>query len=272
MSHVLDENERNEAEKILKYLKSMDLVLRTSPNPEQKERVKKDMTRYWTRLRVILPYVNFSDQNPDKIISQLATDFPEAEQEPSLKRKTKDILNHIPLQKISPSCNDHEINLLHSMISLIEKEYWPSIYEKHCKLDFSHGAARGRLKINFENILRSFHVLAQIIEDHSSQGQKNIHNQSLKTRDRYMRSLIIQVNDYMHELTSFLRNLLELADENRLALQNADNIIRFNEKFEQASMLEGVTVENALRQFLEFGTFVLNHTKLPELRKNKKSF
>ena len=270
MSYVFDR--KVEAAKILKYLKSMETILRTNPNPEQKERVKKDMMRYWNRLREMLPDIDFSEQTPEKIASQLDPTLARQEYTSSIEREKKGILDHIPFQKISPNCNDSELNLLYSMLSIIEQEYWPAIYERYCKLDFSHGAARGRLKLKFESILRSMQVIAQIIEDQASGEQTDIYSQLSKTRNRHVRSLMIEVNTYMHELTSFLRSLLELSEQNRLALQNANDIIQFDKKFEQASMFEGVTVENALKQFLELGISVINHTKLPELKKNNNIF
>lgn len=71
MAHKVSDQHREEIQKILKYLKNMEGIIRTSSNPEQKARVQKELAKQRARLAAIVPGLDATRMNATQITAEL---------------------------------------------------------------------------------------------------------------------------------------------------------------------------------------------------------
>ncbi|MFN3603476.1 MAG: hypothetical protein ACK4UJ_02065 [Leptonema sp. (in: bacteria)] len=265
------ENREQEIQKLIKFIKSMQSIIKTSPNPSQVERVKKDLAKYLAKLKEFVPDFDPSKESVDELSKRLLISVSPESSTSSLKEQTSPTSwdNKLPLLKASPHCTDHEINFLYSAIQFIQKEFWPVLSDLHLQLDFTHSQERQSLRLEFDEVLRELKSLLETIEDYSTSESPDFRDQLYKMKNKQIRLFIININNFLKKLKDFLSRLINELNKMTGVIKNPQYTIRFNPQFEEATLLNGYTILGALLEFLDFIQFVLKKINLPDLKQKK---
>ncbi len=270
--------QRDEAERALRYLKQMEGIIRTSPNAEQRARVSREILKYREKLSGLAPGKDFSKSNADQIRAELGLEAGAASgaqgavaaqaQSAAGGRATAgySILQKFPVQKGSPNSSDPDVNFLSTVWTVINVEYWPAISEQHCKLDFSHSSERDGMRAQLENISRNLKVLLETIEEYSGAEKQDFREQLLKMKNRQTRAFIFDSNEALKKLREFLEKLCDDVQSRGGVVMNKAEPLRFNARFEKATVLEGVSVADGLIEFHQFVAEAIQHLNLPQLK------
>lgn len=267
----LTPEQREEAEKLLRFMKQMEGIIRTTPNAEQKARVSREMAKYRERLAALAPGKDLSRISVDQVREELGLGEAPAEAAPAASPAGKavnsySVLAKFPIQKASPNSTDPDINLLATIWHVIADEYWPALSEQHCKLDFSHSAEREALRAALENINRNLKVLTETVEEYSGAEKPDFREQLLKMKNRQTRAFIFDSNEALKKLRDFLTKLnLDITERGGVIMNKTDRL-KFNARFEKATVLENRTVAEGLQEFLQVINDAIEKLNLPTLK------
>ncbi|MBX7057249.1 MAG: hypothetical protein K1X75_04240 [Leptospirales bacterium] len=267
----LSPEQKEEAEKLLRYLKQMEGIIRTTPNAEQKARVSREMQRYREKLGGFLAGRDVSRFTADQLRGELGLGDSESAApiatSPAGRSVTDySILQKFPVQKASPNSTDPDINLLATLWHTINDEYWPALSELHCKLDFSHSAEREALRAGLENISRNLKVLVETLEEYAGAEKPDFREQLLKMKNRQSRAFIFDSNEALKKLRDFLSKLNDdIAERGGIVINKTDRL-KFNSRFEKATVLENRTLAEGLQEFLQFTVEAIEKLNLPTLK------
>jgi hypothetical protein len=266
--------------KLIKYIKSMQLIIRTSPNKDQVERIKKDLYKYIKKLQTLVPDFDPSKETMEELERRLfqTNIFPSQKKEDSMFQNyynesvEKDQISwdyKIPMKKASHHCNDQEINFLFSSIDFIQKEFWPILSEQHIRLDFTYSQERQSLRLQFDELIRELNSLIETVEDYALAENPDFRDQLYKMKNKQIRLFLINANEFFKKLKDFLNRLLSELDKRTSVIKNLDDRIEFNPQFEEASLLNGYTIREALVEFIDLIQFILKKINLPDFKQKK---
>ena len=274
---TVSEQHREEVQKILKYLKNMEGIIRTSPNPDQKARVQKELAKQRARLAQIVPGLDATRMNSDQIMAELQMSAapggaegasPAGRSGGGGRGAGHRVLDKISIDRASANSTDPDVNFLASVFTAIQKEYWPAISEQHCELDFSHSAERDAVRSQLENVFRNMKVLLETIEEYAGAEHQDFREQLLKMKNRQTRAFIFDANDMLRKIREFMEPLMADIEANGGLITNKSAQLRFNSRFEEATMLEGRTVSDAIQEFNQLVREAIQHLNLPSLKKD----
>lgn len=260
-----------EIDKILKYVKQMEGIIRTSPSREQVERVRKELKRFRDKLQEMLPGIDAIKLSPDDIRAQLGLAAAPQTQAPAAKPQAADadqgdILDRFPIQKASPHCTDPDVNLMSTMLLVLQKDYWPAVSEQHCKLDFSHANERDAIRHLLENAVRSLKVLAETIEEYATADKQDFREQLLKMKNKQTRIFLFETNEVMKQIREFLKKLVDDLERGGGAVMNKDETIKTNVRFEESNYLDGRQIKDAIHELEYFVGKVIERLNLPQFK------
>ena len=270
-----------DVKKTVTFIRQMEGILRSSSNPGQIERIRKELVKYRAKLSQLLPGLNAHSEDIEEISRSLGL---EAERLPSVNLKepprrmnsmgaggdeSTDLIDSIAMTKASPHCSDYDINFLSTVLHFLQKEYWPVISEQHCKVDFSHGTVRDTIRNKMDNVMRNLKVLAETIEEYAMADKQDFREQLLKMKNKQSRIFLIETSSVLREVSEFLSELATDVNTSGSIVVNKSDIIEFNPRFEEAEKLKGKTVSHAITEFNSFVKQVLKKINLPEFRKGK---
>ncbi|GIX42718.1 MAG: hypothetical protein KatS3mg129_2451 [Leptospiraceae bacterium] len=271
--------QKEELEKLIKFIKSMQIIIRTSPNKQQVERVKKDLYKYIKKLQTIVPDFDPAKETIEELERRIfqytnINKPPQHEQQKlsiTTEEEKRDVSWDIklPLKKASPHCNDPEINFIYSAIEFLQKEYWPILAEQHIHLDFTHSQERQSLRLEFDEVIRELKSLIETIEDYALAENPDFRDQLYKMKNKQIRVFLINVNDFFKKVKDFLSRLLEELDKRSSVIKNPDDKIVFDPQFEDASLLNGYTIRAALVEFISLMQFIIKKINLPDFKQKK---
>jgi hypothetical protein len=175
----------------------------------------------------------------------------------------------IPMKKASNHCNDQEINFLFSSIDFIQKEFWPILSEQHIRLDFTYSQERQSLRFQFDELIRELNSLIETVEDYALAENPDFRDQLYKMKNKQIRLFLINANEFFKKLKDFLNRLLSELDKRTSVIKNLDDRIEFNPQFEEASLLNGYTIREALVEFIDLIQFILKKINLPDFKQKK---
>jgi len=264
----LSSSQKIEADKLIKYIKQMEGIIRTSPNKEQVERVKKEIRKYRDKLGALVPGLNV-ELNSDQIRAELKMQDMEATPQPAARTPAptaSDMLSKFPIQKASPHSSDNDVNFVATVLTIVQKEYWPAISEQHCKLDFSNSAERDTIRNQLDNSMRNLKVLAETIEEYSMAEKQDFREQLLKMKNKQTRIFLYETNQTLKKIRDFLKKLMSDVKSGGNSIINKTDVLKFNPKFEEATVLEGAPIVEALVQFEMYASQAVERINLPELK------
>ena len=273
MQAQLTQEQRIEVTKILKYLKGMENIIQTSPNPEQRERIGKDIVQYKDKLRSFFPEVDISNKNADAITSAVGFDTAPEEIEATLEEqeRVQKLLPQLQIKKVSPNCNHSEINLIYTVLDKIDQIYWP-ILSKFCfELDYKYMPRLNALQLKLENVLRSVKSFAEIAEDKSIRQGLEAQKQLGMIKAHNIRKLLMEGDIFFKDVRSFLAILLEdmkiKKDIRHTTQQEIKNLkIRALLPPEEISAWESKTIYELISEFHQLCDEIIKTLSVPSIK------
>lgn len=265
-----------EVEKLVKFLKQMEIVAKTSTNPTQVERVKKDIGRYRQKLGELVPDYKLGkislDQlskqgsvGPSESISSVSTqDFTAS----SAQSSTSSVADLIPDERASPHSTDPDVNFATAVIRIILREYWPAVTEQHVRMDFTSSQERQAFRFKIDNVVRSLKTLTETIEEYATAEKADFREQLFKMKNKQSRLFLFEANDVFRELKSFLGKHIEELQRDGTAIKNPNDLIKFDRNYEDASWLENKTVRDAIYDFFNLVDYSIKKLNIPTLKPN----
>ncbi|MEM7181543.1 MAG: hypothetical protein AAF518_11565 [Spirochaetota bacterium] len=260
-------------QKYQKIVSQLEYILKNSRNPRQRERVSKDLDKYKYRILSISP-----EGIPDSFgsVTNSTDNHPTSHEEEGESQDTtrpaspsrRDPLENLVVMKISPHCNDNEINLIATLLNLLDEEYSPVLGDSHLKLDFTHATERDNLMKHLENIHRNMKVLTETIEEYALCDKQDFKEQLGRMKNKQSRIFIAEAGDVFVQFRDFIHKIFtDNQDSGGSVILNLKEEVNFNSRFERATLLEGRTVEDSLEQFYDFTKSALENINIPSIRR-----
>ncbi len=258
-------DQKVEIEKLLKYVRQMEGIIRTSPSAEQKERVTKQLQQYREKLAAVTG--GRADKlNLSEIESAIgAVPGPKSNAAPS--GKTYNILDKYPVQQASKNSSDSDLNLMATMLAVVQREYWPVLTDMHTKLDFSFSSERDTVRTKLENAQRSLGVLIETIDEYAGAEKQDFREQLLKMKNKQTRLFLIEMNELFKTMREFLTRINQDLSSGGGVVTNKKDVLKFNPRFEEATVLEGQPLSEGLREFESFCVAAIERLNLPNFKK-----
>lgn len=250
---ALTEAQKQEILKLQKILKQYEGILRTSRDPEQISRAKKEIKKIQDQIELIAPG-GISEE-------ELST-----HQEQKKENKSYLVLKDFPIQKASPFCDDPEVNLLNTALLVWEKEFVPAQGDLHTKLDFSWSQERDSHYAILENCKRHLKSLTDTLESYQKATREDLKMQLRDMRQRYTRHFLQEGGQFLRKLRDFWRKVQADIKENGTRCLNKDDTIYFDRKLEQATYFHNKKVREMVDITVTFLEEVLQELNIPELK------
>ncbi|MCU0823050.1 MAG: hypothetical protein MUF77_00220 [Leptospira sp.] len=248
-----------ELSKLQKMLRNLEKIEKNAKNDLQKERVAFDIERYRKRMQEVSP-----EGIPDNLEQTIRNVKARAEDPSKVKHK---IISQYPVMKISPNSNDSEINQIGTLINIMDLEYIPILGDAHIKFDYSHATERDTVLKYMENLRRNMKILVETVEEYAAADKQEFREQLSRMKNKQSRIFIAESFDTMTKFQEFLRAVNADIHEGVNVIMNMEEPLKFNPRFEKATVLEGRSIMEGLREFQEFVDETCDLIKLPSFRK-----
>lgn len=273
----------SEIDRTIKFIKQMEVIIRTSTNAAQVERVKKDMGRYQARLQELVPDYRPEKETIDQLARRIAgqtapppppsvrlhdeghplvTGSYSASEDPV----TISITDRIPEERASPHCTDPDVNFVASLLRILMREYWPAITEQHIKLDFTSSQERQALRLKIDNLVRSQKTLVETIEEYATAEKADFREQLFKMKNKQIRLYLFEANELFRDFKALLGKLIAEIQKGGTLVTNPDERLHFDPGYEEATWLENHTVREGIFEFFTLMEFAIKKINLPTMK------
>lgn len=282
VSTSFNEQQLAEIGKILDFIDRMEKIIHTSPNRTQVERVQKELRRMGEKLAAIVPGVNPINVNVEEVRRKIGLlpelGFSEEGANAGSRASTPvskssrsappqlSIIEKYPIIKPSPHSADPDVNLVYTVLQVIQNEYWPVISDQICKLDFSHAAERDSIRQRLDNVLRSMKVLTETIDEYAQAEKQDFREQLLKMKSRQIRIVLFEMSDFLKVLKDFLAKLIEDIRGNGGVILNKKETIKFDTRFHNATVLEGRAITDGIKEYYMYVDQAIEKIHMPDLK------
>ena len=255
----LTNEQKEEVIRLDKLRKQYEGLIKTSRNADQLHRSKIDLKKIYDRLQELCPDGvpaslsgggNLTGSSPRNVNDRLV-DY--------------EILSEFKVGRITPNCDDDEINLLGMIMKIWEEEFIPALLDSHTKLDFSFSSERDSHYSILENLKRQQKLLINSIEDYSAASREDLKAQLREMKQRHARHLMHESAVFLKKVIQFWKTVKDDIQHGGMGCTNKNEEILFDRKFETATYLNHRTVERAISMAVTFLTEALEVLNLPEL-------
>lgn len=254
----LTQEQISELTRLQKMLRNLERIEKSAKDDLQKERVAFDIERYRRKMQEISP-----EGIPDNLDLTMRTAKVRAENPSDLKHK---VISQYPVMKITPSSNDTEINQIGTIINVMDMEYIPILGDAHIKFDYSHATERDSVLKYMENLRRNMKILIETIEEYSAAEKQEFREQLSRMKNKQSRIFIADAYETLGKFRDFLSSVNKDVREGVNVIMNMEEPVRFNPRFEKATVLEGKSIMEALREFQAFAEEACDLIRLPNFR------
>ncbi len=254
---------KNETKQIVRSIKMLEGVYKSSPDPRQRARVKKDLDNLRKRLQELYP-----DDDVKEVEKAVSADFIEAAEPGNAARDFSryETLREIVIEKISPYKDDQEVNEAASIMRYFEERIWGVISDQHTKLDFSNSAERDSLYRKLDQCGRSFKIFCQTIEDIDKTKSSEYISQLNMMRIKQGRVFLYDISEFFKNAKNFVTGLISESDFGGVMITNPDEKIVYAD-YENYKTYEGWTVIDALKHMKKFMNEALEVIRVPDIKK-----
>ena len=252
---------QEKSEKIVKSIKLLESVLRTTRDDAQKSRVKKNIAGLNRQLKELHPNTNIKEL-VDAIFSNIMA-IPDTDNSKSLKKY--DLLRNIEIEPISPHKEDWETNEAAGIMKHFEDKYWTIISDQYIQLDFSNSSDRDGLYRQLDGCNRALKTFQQTIEDIEKTKSPEYSGQLHLMRVRHSRLLLYDIYQFFKNLNFYISNIIANYEAGGNMIMNPTDKIIY-EKYEDFHTFEGYTVIDALFQMEKYIKEVLDLLNVPEMK------
>lgn len=254
----LSQDDIQELTRLQKMLKNLERIEKGAKNDLQKERVAFDIERYRRRIQEVSP-----EGIPENLEQTMQNVKMRAADSDNVKHK---VTSQYPVMKITPNSNDTEINQIGTLINIMDLEYIPILGDAHIKFDYSHATERDTVLKYMENLRRNMKILIETIEEYSAADKQEFREQLSRMKNKQSRIFIAESFETLSKFQEFLKSVNHEIREGNNVIMNLEEPIKFNTRFEKATMLEGKSIMEGLREFQQFVDEACELIKLPSFR------
>lgn len=247
-----------ELSRIQGMIRNLEKIKKGSKNEFQSDRVSMDLDKYNRLIQEISP-----EGIPDNIEATVLTSKALKDNDPNIQHR---ILAQFPVMKISPNSHDREINQIGTIVNVLDLEFMPILGDRHIKFDFAHQGERDTLFKHLENLGRNMKVLTETIEEYASADKQEFREQLGRMKNKQSRIFISESYDVFKKVREFLESVNKDIREGSSVVMNLEEPIKFNPKFEKATLLEDRSISEALIEFLSFIKEAMDAINLPNLK------
>ena len=247
-----------ELTKLQKMIRNLEKIEKSAKDSLQKERVAFDIERYRRRMQEVSP-----EGIPENLEQTMQNAKLRASDPNNAKNK---VISQYPVMKITPNSNDTEINQIGTLINIMDLEYIPVVGDAHIKFDYSHATERDSVLKYMENLRRNMKILIETIEEYAAADKQEFREQLSRMKNKQSRIFIAESFETLTKFQEFLRSVNNEIKEGNNVIMNMEEPIKFNPRFEKATMLEGKSIMEALREFNTFVDEACELIKLPSFR------
>lgn len=255
----MDEN-FEKGKQILKSIKMLEGVLKTSPNSAQRARVKKDIEKLKKQLEKLYPAGNIKEL--ENSINEDAVIPPDEED----NLDEFETLKKIEIEKISPFKDDKEINLAIGILKYLEERIWGIISDQHTKLDFSSAGERDALFRKLDQCNRSYKIFHQTIDDIEKTKSSEYMSQLHYMRVKQGRLFLYDLNEFIKSAKNFVATLISDAEFGGTMIKNPDEVIIYAD-YESYSTFANMQIIEALKFMKNFLNEASQVIKVPDVKK-----
>jgi hypothetical protein len=256
----MDEKE-DKSIKIVKSIKVLESVLRTSPNPSQRARVRKDINKLRDMLGEMYP-----DANLEELVEAIHNESLTAQQVQDQGFSEFEFLKDVEVENISPYRDDVEINEAASIMKYVQDRIWGVMSDQHTKLDFSNSGERDSLYRMLDQCSRSFILFSQTIEDIQKAKTSEHINQLQLMRVKQGRVFLFALYEFLKKARKFVSNLVSDAEFGGTMILNPDEKVVYA-NYENYKTFENWEVIESLKYVKNFFDEALEVVKMPDVDK-----
>lgn len=239
-------------------IRNLETIKKESKDEFQTHRVSMDLDKYHEKIQEISP-----EGIPDNIDATVAASKALKENKEDLKFK---MIAQFPVMKISPNSNDREINQIGTLVNVIDAEFMPILGDAHIKFDFAHQSERDTLFKHLENLRRNMKVLVETIEEYAEADKQEFREQLGRMKNKQSRIFIAESYDFFKKVREFIEAITKDINAGNSVIMNLDVPLEFNPRFEKATLLEGKSIQEGLRDFLLFTRETMEAINLPNMK------
>jgi hypothetical protein len=254
------EDKTKKLEEIVKSIKLLESVLKTSIDSAQKTRVKKDIKTLRSKLAEQYP-----DSDLKEIENAIYANIMTLPHKDFKSLKHYKHLNNIDIVIYSNYNEDAEANEAANVMKFFEERIWVVISDQHTKLDFSNSGERDSLYRKLDECNRAFKSFCQTIDDIEKVRSSEYINQLQMMRVRHGRLFLFEIHQFFKAVKQFISNLIANQEAGGNMILNPDDLIKYAD-YEEYSTYENWTVINALKNMLEFLDEALDLINIPNIR------
>ncbi len=254
------QDKTKKSEEIVKSIKLLESVLKTSIDGNQKARVKKDLKELREKLKELYPDSDLKELENAVYANIMA--MPGTDAKPFREYKH---LKNIDIEINSNYKEDTETNEAASVMKFFQERIWVAISDQHTKLDFSNSGERDTLYRKLDECNRAFKSFCQTIEDIDKVRSSEYINQLHMMRIRHGRLFLFEIHQFFKSAREFIANLISNHEADGNMILNPDEIIKYAD-YEEYPTYENWTVVNALKNMLEFIDEALDLINIPNIK------
>ncbi len=256
------EDRKEKSEEIVKSIKLLNSVLKTSTDNKQKERVKVEISKLRKMLQDLYP-----DSDVKELEDAISSDFMVIHRGNDVSLKDYKFLKDIEIEVVSAHKEDREINEIASLMRYYEERIWVAISEQHIKLDFSNSAERDVLYRKIDECNKAFKSFCQTIEDIEKSRSTEYVNQLHLMRVRHGRLFLFEIYYFFKSSMEFVSNLIASYELGGNMILNPDDIIEYAD-YERYRIFEDQTIIDILVYAQKFIDEVLDYINVPDIKKD----
>jgi hypothetical protein len=254
------EEKVKKSQEIVKSIKLLESVLKTTSDNLQKARVKRDINSLRLMLREIYP-----DSDLREIESAVYADIMAMPQKEVRTLKNYNHLKNISIEIFSSYKEDAETNEAASIMKFFEEKIWVAVTDQHTKLDFSNSSERDTLYRKLDECNRAFKTFCQTIEDIGKVRSAEYLSQLHMMRVRHGRLFLFEIHQFFNSVRKFISGLIANHESGGNMILNPDELITYAD-YEEYATFENWTVINALKNMLEFIDEALELINIPNIK------
>ncbi|MDY6935166.1 MAG: hypothetical protein SVZ03_13210 [Spirochaetota bacterium] len=254
----------DKSEKIVRSIKLLEGVLKTTPNKAQKQRVKEDINKLRNNLQKLYPDADLRELE-NAIFTNIMTLSSDNLSDKDKSLKDYESLQDIKIDNTSPYREDREINEASSIMRYFEERIWGVLSDQHTKLDFSNSGERDSLYRKLDECNRAFKSFCQTLDDIEKAISQEYISQLQMMRIRQGRLFLFEIYDFFKISKHFISNLISNIENGGNMVLNPDDILEYAE-YEKFKSYEGWNILNTLKSIKQFLCEALQVINVPEIK------
>ncbi len=242
---------KEEIARIEEVAHELALILNTVKSPAQISRIQRNLESFSNR------YKELTGNDLSETILSKSSD--------SSQVLTKSrFLSKIRIERASPHCEYHEINLISSIVKEFEVNYWSLLSDRHIKLDYSTASERDSYFTKLEEFKRNLKLILENIEEaHRTQSREYLAR--LRTmRIKQERQILLEFHDFFRSISQFLEKIVLNLDEGSNIVLNSDEMVTYD-RHDGKPYFKGKSVAEAVRMIYEFTKESAESIRVPDL-------